>query len=97
MTMGNRSLTRSLPVAACATLWGAPAWAQDALARSSAKLDSGDTAWVLVSSALVLAMVLPGLALFYGGLVRTKNALGTIMHSFAILCLISVLWVLFGL
>lgn len=55
-----------------------------------------DTAWVLVSSALVLAMIIPGLALFYGGLVRSKNVLGTIMHSFVILCVISLLWLLIG-
>jgi len=60
------------------------------------KIDTGDTAWVLTSSALVLAMTAPGLALFYGGMVREKNALGTIMHSFIILCLISVQWVLWG-
>src|SRR5205807_2942824 len=60
------------------------------------KVDTGDTAWVLTSSALVLAMTAPGLALFYGGMVREKNALGTIMHSFIILCLISVQWVLWG-
>lgn len=60
------------------------------------KLDTGDTAWVLISAALVLAMTAPGLALFYGGMVREKNALGTIMQSFIILCLISVQWVLWG-
>jgi ammonium transporter, Amt family len=60
------------------------------------KADTGDTAWVLVSSALVLAMVMPGLALFYGGLVRSKNVLGTIMQSFMILAVVSLLWVLFG-
>src|SRR5213596_3119443 len=60
------------------------------------KIDTGDTAWVLTSSALVLAMTAPGLALFYGGMVREKNALGTIMQSFIILCLISVQWVLWG-
>ncbi|HKT36665.1 MAG TPA: ammonium transporter [Nitrospira sp.] len=59
-------------------------------------ISAADTAWVLVSSALVLAMTVPGLALFYGGLVRSKNVLGTIMHSFVILCLISVFWVLVG-
>jgi ammonium transporter, Amt family len=59
-------------------------------------IDTGDTAWVLTSSALVLAMTMPGLALFYGGLVRNKNVLGTIMHSFVILCLVSVIWVLWG-
>ena len=60
------------------------------------KIDSGDTAWLLTSSALVLLMTAPGLALFYGGMVRRKNALGTIMHSFIILALISVQWVLWG-
>ncbi|MBI5854065.1 MAG: ammonium transporter [Nitrospirae bacterium] len=59
-------------------------------------IDGADTAWVLVSSALVLAMIVPGLALFYGGLVRSKNVLGTIMHSFVILCLISLMWMLVG-
>ncbi|MBI3604361.1 MAG: ammonium transporter [Nitrospirae bacterium] len=60
------------------------------------KIESGDTAWVLISTALVLAMVVPGLALFYGGQVRSKNVLGTMMHSIVILCLVSVIWVLFG-
>jgi Amt family ammonium transporter len=60
------------------------------------KIDTGDTAWLLTSTALVLAMTAPGLALFYGGMVRSKNALGTIMQSFIILCLISVQWVLWG-
>lgn len=60
------------------------------------KIDTGDTAWLLISTALVLAMTAPGLALFYGGMVRSKNALGTIMQSFIILCLISVQWVLWG-
>lgn len=60
------------------------------------KIDTGDTAWLLVSTALVLAMTAPGLALFYGGMVRSKNALGTIMQSFIILCLISIQWVLWG-
>jgi Amt family ammonium transporter len=60
------------------------------------KIDTGDTAWLLVSTALVLAMTAPGLALFYGGMVREKNALGTIMQSFIILCVISIQWVLWG-
>ncbi len=60
------------------------------------KIDSGDTAWLLTSSALVLLMTAPGLALFYGGLVRRKNALGTIMHSFIILALITIQWALWG-
>ena len=60
-----------------------------------ATINAGDTAWVLVSSALVMLMT-PGLALFYGGLVRRKNVLSTIMHSFFILGLVSVTWVLWG-
>ena len=72
------------------SLLATDAWAQDP------KIDTGDTAWVLASSALVMAMTLPGLALFYGGLVRTKNVLGTIMHSAIILCVISLVWVLWG-
>ena len=80
----------------------APAAAPPAPAAATApappapKIDTGDTAWVLMSSALVLLMTAPGLALFYGGMVRQKNALGTLMHSFIILALISVQWVLWG-
>ena len=59
-------------------------------------IDKGDTAWILTSSALVLMMTIPGLFLFYGGLVRGKNVLGTIMQSFVITALISVQWILFG-
>ncbi len=59
-------------------------------------LDSGDTAWMLTSTALVLFMTLPGLALFYGGLVRTKNALSVLMQCFAICCLMSLLWIIGG-
>ena len=58
-------------------------------------MSSGDTAWVLVSSALLLLMV-PGLAFFYGGLVRSKNVAGTLMHSFVAIALVSVVWVLWG-
>jgi len=58
-------------------------------------IDSGATAWMLTSTALVLLMV-PGLALFYGGLVRTKNVLGTMMHSFVAMGIISILWVVVG-
>jgi Amt family ammonium transporter len=74
------------------------AGAQTLLAADTqpAKLDTGDTAWMLVSSALVLMMTIPGLALFYGGLVRSKNILSTLMHSLFCAALISVTWVLFG-
>src|SRR5688500_20182404 len=58
-------------------------------------MDTGDTAWLLMSTALVMIM-LPGLALFYGGLVRRKNVLSTIMHSFFGLALVSVVWVIVG-
>src|SRR5262245_33805218 len=59
------------------------------------KIDTGDTAWLLVSTALVLLMT-PGLALFYGGLVRAKNVLSTFMHSFFALGLVTLQWILFG-
>jgi len=60
------------------------------------KISSGDTAWMLTSTALVLMMTIPGLALFYGGMVRKKNVLATVMQSFAITCLVTVLWVIVG-
>jgi Amt family ammonium transporter len=59
-------------------------------------INGSDTGWVLISTALVMLMTAPGLALFYGGLVRRKNVLSTIMQSFFMLCLISITWVLFG-
>jgi Amt family ammonium transporter len=79
------------PLAFLALLLGSPALlsAQDA----GATLDSGDTAWMLTATVLVLFMTLPGLALFYGGLVRVKNYLSVLMHCFTLACLASVLWV----
>ena len=71
-------------------------WPVCAHAEEVARINAGDTAWVLVASALVLMMTAPGLALFYGGLVRRKNVLGTLMHSFILLAMISVQWVLWG-
>ena len=59
------------------------------------KIDSGDTAWILTAAALVLLMT-PGLAMFYGGMVRAKNVLGTIMHSFIAIAVVSLQWILFG-
>ncbi|HUA54745.1 MAG TPA: ammonium transporter [Candidatus Sulfotelmatobacter sp.] len=59
-------------------------------------IDHGDTAWMLASTALVLMMTIPGVALFYGGMVRKMNVLATVMQSFAVTCLVSVLWMLFG-
>lgn len=59
-------------------------------------VDSGDTAWILTSTALVLFMTLPGLALFYGGLVRAKNVLSVLMQCFVIACVVSIIWVVYG-
>jgi Amt family ammonium transporter len=60
------------------------------------KVDKGDTAWMLVSTALVILMTIPGLALFYGGMVRSKNTLSVLMQVFVTFCLIAVLWVIYG-
>ena len=68
----------------------------EAKVNASSGIDSGDNAWLLVSAALVLMMSAPGLILFYGGLVRQKNVLGTMMHSLVLMGLVSVLWVLYG-
>jgi len=72
-------------------LFGAPAavLAQDAV-------DSGDTAWILTSTALVLFMTIPGLSLFYAGLVRSRNALSVLMQCFSITCMVSILWLIYG-
>ena len=61
-----------------------------------AEVDSGDTSWILTSTALVLFMTLPGLALFYTGLVQSKNAISVLMHHFAIACIASIIWVVLG-
>ena len=61
-----------------------------------ASLNAGDTAWLLTSTVLVILMTIPGLALFYAGMVRKKNVLGTMAHSFAACCIASVLWVVVG-
>jgi len=81
-----------------AALSALPALAQEAApaAEAAPTLDSGDTAWMLTSTVLVLMMTIPGLALFYGGMVRKKNVLATVMQSFATACLMSVLWMVIG-
>ena len=85
-------LFRSGALAALAVIASsAPAFAQGA-----AKLDAGNTAWMLTSTALVLMMTIPGLALFYGGMVRKKNVLATVMQSFAVTCLVTLLWFILG-
>ncbi|HYH23514.1 MAG TPA: ammonia channel protein, partial [Azospirillum sp.] len=75
------------------------ALAQDAAAAAAAAaptLSAGDTAWMITATALVLFMTIPGLALFYGGMVRKMNVLATVMQSFAICCLASILWMVIG-
>lgn len=83
------------PVAAPAADAAAPA-DPAAAAPVEKKLDTGNTAWMLVSTALVLFMTIPGLALFYGGMVRKKNVLATLMQSFAITALITIVWMVAG-
>jgi Amt family ammonium transporter len=87
MKTALRRAAFALPLIALAL----PAWADDA-----PKLDSGDTAWMLTSTALVLMMTIPGLALFYAGMVRKKNVLATMMQSFIITCLVTVVWMIAG-
>jgi Amt family ammonium transporter len=89
-TWGGRQLLTSL-ILVTGLLAAMPAAAQ-----TTAKLDSGDTAWMLTASMLVLLMTIPGLALFYGGMVRAKNLLSVLMQCFAITALVSVLWVIYG-
>jgi ammonium transporter, Amt family len=83
-----------------ALLLALPAFAEDAAPVASAagppKIDSGDTAWMLTSTALVLLMTIPGLALFYAGMVRKKNVLATMMQSFVICCIVTIVWMVAG-
>jgi ammonium transporter, Amt family len=98
----RRSLRRLLPITAAAPLF----CSMSALAETPApagpylvpfdKISAGDTAWMLTATALVLLMTIPGLALFYAGLVRKKNVLATALQSFAICCLVTLLWVIIG-
>ncbi len=85
-----RMLARALPLAAAAFFAAGPAFAQDA------KVDTGDAAWMLTSTALVLLMTIPGLALFYAGMVRKKNVLATMAQSFVITALVTVAWCVVG-
>jgi len=111
MLSHRSSMRKILPVLICLVMLagGAALYTKDVAAQAPAvaapdaaaapappKIDTGDTAWVLVSTALVLVMTAPGVALFYGGMVRSKNALSTFLQSFIVLCLISIQWVLWG-
>ena len=95
----ERTLTSPIPPCAGwligVALWAVAgfAWSQDAVPPAA---DKGDTAWMMMSTALVLMMAVPGLALFYGGMVRAKNVLSICMQVFIVFSLLSVLWVLYG-
>src|SRR5262245_18549733 len=91
----HRVMGSAAAAAACAftQLASASAFAEEAVPPS---VDSGDTAWVLTASALVLMMTLPGLALFYGGLVRAKNVLNVLMQCFISAGVVGMLWILVG-
>jgi ammonium transporter, Amt family len=88
------------PVSAIAEEAAAPAPAAAAPAATAPapalKIDTGDTAWMIVATALVMLMSIPGLALFYGGLAKTKDALNTMAMTFVTFCIVSVLWVMYG-
>ena len=83
-------------------LWGIAAWcvvsASPACAGQTGEsmIDSGDVAWILAASALVVGMIVPVLAFYYGGLVRSKNVISTMVQAFAILCVVSAVWLLCG-
>ena len=89
----SRGLLAALALAVGALVAGLPV---EALAQDKSKLDSGDTAWMLTATALVLMMTIPGVALFYGGMVRKKNVLTIMMQIFAITCLATILWMVIG-
>jgi Amt family ammonium transporter len=88
--LAGRALAFGAPL-----LFSLPAFAQEAAAAVPVP-DKGDTAWMIVATVLVMAMIVPGLALFYGGLVRTKNMLSVLTQIIAVASLAMVLWVMFG-
>ncbi len=96
MAQGTTPSTNSSTAAPSAAPAADATPATPAAAAAEAKIDTGDTAWMLTSTALVLMMTIPGLALFYGGMVRKKNILATLMQSFAISALVTVLWMVAG-
>jgi Amt family ammonium transporter len=99
----STKIAAGLGVAGIAALAAMPAWAQDAAAAvaevaapAAPVADKGDTAWMMISSVLVLLMTVPGLALFYGGLVRSKNMLSVLTQVFTIAAVIALVWVTYG-
>jgi Amt family ammonium transporter len=89
-------MTRFIRLAAGLSAAAVALAATPALAQDAPKIDTGDTAWMLVSTALVLMMAIPGVALFYAGMVRKKNVLATMMQSFTICALVSIVWIVIG-
>src|SRR4051812_16941976 len=85
-----RVVVKAAPIISAATFLATPAFAE------TSAIDAADTAWMIVATALVLMMTVPGLALFYAGMVRKKNVLATMAQSLAAVALISILWVAFG-
>ena len=90
----RKPLQRTFHAALLLAAWTLPAAAQQPAAGHA--FDRGDTAWMLTATALVLLMTLPGLALYYGGMVRKMNVLATVMQSFAVACLVTVVWTVLG-
>jgi ammonium transporter, Amt family len=88
--------TAAAPAAGAAEAAAAPPAPTEPQLIGTDKINSGDTAWMLTSTALVLMMTIPGLALFYGGMVRKKNVLATLMQSFAVTCVVTLLWFVIG-
>ena len=96
VVMALLSLSAGLLYAEDQKLPGVEAQAQAATPAPAPKIDTGDTAWMIVATALVMLMTLPGLALFYGGMAKGRNVLNTLAMSFATFAIVSVLWVLYG-
>ena len=105
--MSNRNKIVGLAALPAALFAGLPAWAQEATAEAAETaaevveevvpvMDKGDVSWMMVSTVLVLFMTIPGLALFYGGLVRAKNMLSILMQTTAIACVMMIVWVVYG-
>jgi Amt family ammonium transporter len=95
-TQASAASAAAAPDASAAAAAAAPAAPTAPFSVDSSKISSGDTAWMLTSTALVLFMTIPGLALFYGGMVRKKNVLATVMQSFAITCVVTLIWTVIG-
>ena len=90
-------MMKLLPAAGAATLLPMAALAQEATAEVATEvMDKGDVAWMMTATLLVLFMIVPGLALFYGGLVRSKNMLSVLMQCTSIAAMVMVIWVLYG-